>query len=828
MKNSFKYCALALAISTVLTGCNSDDSNKDNHNNGNPYVVPIASDVTNSGDNYVNSTLTGQYKYIDPNYSPRAEGNSTYDWRVDDGDDDLTNDLSIGNGRSLLLTDSELDKSVYFCITPEATGSTNTTGETKCSTATGVEAGDGNKPIANNVILDNTTPTVGDLLTGDYDYSDPEADPEGISTFRWTQDGNDIAAATQQTLILTNQQEAKTIEFCVTPVSTNPDNIGNSPLIGDEACSLATDAALPLAGDAPTATKPAITGDHTVGSTLTADYTYNDANGDLESGSTFSWTSNATEVSTTKTYTLQAGDVGKTIIFTVTPVAGTGTPTTGVPVPSDPITDVTAPVGDVPGIVLDAIDKGGVTYPEIGNVLGGSYAYTASGSSSPDDSTAVWKADDVVIAGVTCTTGSQCDLTLAAEHYNKSLTYCVTPKSVDSPTGVEDCSAAETVYGVVLSGTLEFGKELNLEVYGYNNPTIEWQVDVSNIQGPAGDITPTTRNLVTTGEVAKTFLIGDEVFKKIIDTDNAIDYDFNDGNGNGGNDNDLIDDADWAQASLAGHVTMDSGDADTNTVNGAHYVGKDASVTVTFTEPGTTPITLTASATAAVTGGVYYDKADATKRGIEPVRELAFGTVVYHRVISVAEAAHNSAIGFGPNIEYPRYSQTATGIEWAVYRAEKDASDTDPKYISDFPALDSCLNLYDGANDLWHLPTSRSDSAYTANAYSAQGNNPPMADADKSYTLIKLANSIDKANDAPKAGILGTYIHRTTPNAKLDYKISPTTGRLLNGDTGSTAYWSATKETATLKTSSVLFYEAGGSGNNSPQNGRFVSCVRAK
>jgi len=400
---------------------------------------------------------------------------------------------------------------------------------------------------------------------------------------------------------------------------------------------------------------------------------------------------------------------------------------------------------------------------------------------------------------------------------------------VDSPTGLESCSAAETVYGVALTGTLEFGKELNLAVYGYTNPNIEWQVDVSNIGGPAGDITPTTRNPITTGDAAKTFLIGDEVFKQIIDVDNAIDYDFNDGNGNGGNDNGFVDDADWAQASIAGHVAMDTGSADTNTVNGAHYVGKDAFVTITFTEPGTTPITLTASTTAAVTGGVYYDIGDATKRGIEPVRELAFGTVVYHRVISVAEAVHNAAVGFGANIEYPRYSQTATGITWASYRAEKDASDTDPKYVSDFPALDSCLNLYDDvAKDVWHLPVSRSDSAYTANAYAAQGNNPPMADADKPYALIKLANSIDKANDAPKAGILGTYIHRTTPNAKLDYKVSPTTGRLLNGDSGSTAHWSGTKHTASQDTSSVLFYEAGGSGNNSPQNGRFVSCVRAK
>lgn len=825
MRNSFKYCALAFAISTVLTGCNDENNNIKNDNNGNPYVVPIASDITISGDSYVNSTLTGEYKFIDPNYSPRPEGSSGYDWRLDDGDKDLTNDLSIGTKRSLLLTDNELDKSVYFCVTPEATGNTNTAGETKCSTATIIKAGDGNKPIATNVTIDNTTPTVGDTLTGDYTYDDTELDPEGTSTFRWTADNTDIASADKKQLTLTNQQESKAIKFCITPVSTNPNNIDNSPLIGDEVCSTATDLVTPLAGDAPTASKPTITGDHTVGSTLTADYSYADIDGDLEAVSILTWQRDGVDINnaTSKTYILQTIDKGTSITFVVTPVAATGTPTTGLPVASDAISDVTDPVGPVPTITLNPVTKSGTQYPEVGDTMTGSYQFTASNTGAADESSAIWKADGQAINSVTCTTGNNCDLTLTDANLGQSLEYCVTPKALDSAMGSEECSPIEKAYGVALSGTLEFGKTLSLAVYGYNNPTIEWQVDVSNIQGPGGDITATTRNTITTGETAKTFLIGEEVLKQIINTDqnNLLDLDNTIGNNNG-----IVDDADWAQASLAGNVTMDSGSANTNTVNAAHYVGKDVAVTVTFTEAGLTPITLIASETPAVTGGVYYDKADATKRAIEPVRELTFGTVVYHRPITVAEVVHNSAVGFGANVAYPRYSKPASGIDWAVYRAEKDPSDTDPKYKSDYPALDSCLNLYDGANDVWHLPVSRSDGSYVANGYVAQGNNPPMADADKPYALIKLADSIHKTADTPKAGILGTYIHRTAPNPKLNYTVSPTTGRLLNGDDGATAHWSAT--TNGSNTNSVLFYEAGSSGNNNPVNGRFVSCVRAK
>lgn len=822
MKNGFKYCALALAITSILTGCN--DNNDDSNNNGNAYAVPIASNIAMSGDRFVNSTLTGEYTFIDPNYSPRPEGTSDYEWRLDDGDQIISNDAVIGQKRTLILTSSEEDKLVYFCVTPKAKGTTdNLTGKIKCSTSTQITAGDGNKPEANNASINNTSPMVSDQLTGNYDYSDQDGDPEGVSTFRWLADSSNIANATEKSLILTNQQESKLIQFCVTPVSTNPENKPNSPLIGDETCSIVTDAVDPLAGDAPTATKPVITGNHVVGSTLSADYTYADIDADLEATSEFVWQRDGSDITgaTSKTYTLQAEDEAKSITFVVTPIAATGTPTTGNPVSSDPITDVTAPVGPIPSITLNPVSKSDSDYPKIGDVLTGSYQYTASSTGSADNSTAVWKANSVAINGADCSTASSCDLTLTNAELGKTLTYCVTPKAIDSPAGTETCSPVEKAYGIALTGTLEFGKTLNLAVYGYDNPTIEWQVDVSNIQGPAGDSNRTTRNSVTNGEIAKTFLIGDEVLKQIINTDQSSLLDLDDAIGNK---NGIVDDADWAQASLAGNVTMDSGDA--NTINAAHYVGKDIAVTITFTEAGVDPVTLIASETPAVNGGVYYDKADVSKRGIEPVRELTFGTVVYHRPITEAEVVHNAAIGFGAAVAYPRYTKPATGINWALYRAKKDPNDTQDKYKSDFPAVDSCLNLYDGENDLWHLPVSRSDGSYIANGYAAQGNNPPMADADKPYTLIKLAGAINKNDNSPKTGLLGTYIDRSSPNPKLNYNVSPTTGRVLNGDTGSTAHWSAT--TSGSNTNSVLFYEAGGSGNNAPTNGRFVSCVRAK
>ena len=78
--------------------------------------------------------------------------------------------------------------------------------------------------------------------------------------------------------------------------------------------------------------KPGITGDPIVGSTLTGDHEYNDAENDTEGQSTFRWlrsdtvngTYQAISGATGKTYTLTAADVGKFLKFEVTPLAVTG------------------------------------------------------------------------------------------------------------------------------------------------------------------------------------------------------------------------------------------------------------------------------------------------------------------------------------------------------------------------------------------------------------------------------------------------------------------------------------------------------------------------
>jgi lysophospholipase L1-like esterase len=85
----------------------------------------------------------------------------------------------------------------------------------------------------------------------------------------------------------------------------------------------------------PVASAVAISGSAAVGQVLPGNYTYTDADGDMESGTTFRWLRSTdatldagdTLVSTAINYTVLPADVGKRLFFEVTPIAATGTPT---------------------------------------------------------------------------------------------------------------------------------------------------------------------------------------------------------------------------------------------------------------------------------------------------------------------------------------------------------------------------------------------------------------------------------------------------------------------------------------------------------------------
>ena len=91
--------------------------------------------------------------------------------------------------------------------------------------------------------------------------------------------------------------------------------------------SLTQDYVVSIINSTPVASNLSISGYPNPGYTLTAEYTYTDAELDSEGDSTFVWLKNKNVIvgETARTYVVRSGDVGSTIKFKVTPVSLTGT-----------------------------------------------------------------------------------------------------------------------------------------------------------------------------------------------------------------------------------------------------------------------------------------------------------------------------------------------------------------------------------------------------------------------------------------------------------------------------------------------------------------------
>ena len=176
-------------------------------------------------------------------------------------------------------------------------------------------------PTATNVTVSGT-PQVGRTLTGNYTYADANADPEGASTYRWLRDGAPISGATARSYVLGQADEGGSIAFEVTPVAVAGANPGES--VASTAVGPVTPAPV---NTAPSATNAMISGGAQVGQAVTGNYTYADADGDVEGASIYRWLRGDVAISgaTARSYTLVPADQGALIRFEVTPVAASGT-----------------------------------------------------------------------------------------------------------------------------------------------------------------------------------------------------------------------------------------------------------------------------------------------------------------------------------------------------------------------------------------------------------------------------------------------------------------------------------------------------------------------
>ena len=228
---------------------------------------------------------------------------------------------------------------------------TNTNGKVIADSVGFVKIEDNVAPVATNVQVSGSA-VIGGTLTGSYTYSDANNDLENVSRFQWYRsadavfDAGDaaISGATNQSYVVQPADTGYYLFFEITPVALTGITSG-TPV-------LSAASALVTGNVPPTATGVSVSGTPQVGSQLTGAYTYSDAEGDVESGTTFQWyrsddgTLDAGDTAiagaTNSSYTVQAGDSGRTLFFQVTPKAATGSPTGsaaasgGVPIPAAP------------------------------------------------------------------------------------------------------------------------------------------------------------------------------------------------------------------------------------------------------------------------------------------------------------------------------------------------------------------------------------------------------------------------------------------------------------------------------------------------------------
>lgn len=296
--------------------------------------VPVAGSVQQTGNIGIGEILTGSYVYSD--YENDTEGTSSFRWYQSDSSNGASATVISGaTSSTYAIQAGDLGKYIGFAVTPVASTGESPGSESIAPTFSG-PVGTNDPPVAISVSHSGDA-EVGSALTGSYDYSDTDGDTEGSSLYTWYR--ADDASGTNEIMLLEKSHEALSytlqssdvgyyFRFSVTPVATS----GSSP--GSEVKASTYLGPVIAVNVAPVAQNVHSTGLPIYNETLTGNYTFYDADGDSESGTTFKWYlsansdgSSATAISgaTNSTYVVQATDVSKYIAFAVSPAASSGT-----------------------------------------------------------------------------------------------------------------------------------------------------------------------------------------------------------------------------------------------------------------------------------------------------------------------------------------------------------------------------------------------------------------------------------------------------------------------------------------------------------------------
>lgn len=427
-------------------------------------LAPTASDVivedVNAGISQVGDLLTASYAYQDAEND--LEGDSHLRW--------YRNGNLIANAISAdyVLTQDDAGTSIEFEVTPvalsgELQGKPVRSAEILVDSQLAPEA----KDVA--ITLSSNGPWVGTEVTGSYTYEDVDGDEEGDSLRRWLLDGSEVATGSNK-YTLQAKDANKALVFEVTAKAKT--GILSSTPVRSEAINVQLQTP-------PTVNNVAITASDNgpwVGTEVMGTYTYQDGENDLEGDSQLRWLLDGAVVATaTNKYMLKDSDVGKSLVFEVTPQAQTGM-LIGTVQSSNAITAKTDSAPVISNASIGLLNGLGTYY--VGKTLQANYTYSDVEGDIEGESVIEWLRNDAVISGATDKT-----YVLTKEDAGNTISFNVTPKAV---TGLSTGATVSPSYSVDINALPQLSNfKINnstSSVNAYSGDSIQVTYDYSDAE----------------------------------------------------------------------------------------------------------------------------------------------------------------------------------------------------------------------------------------------------------------------------------------------------------------------------------------------------------
>ncbi|RLV58141.1 hypothetical protein D5018_18880 [Parashewanella curva] len=313
-------------------------------------------------------------------------------------------------------------------------------------------------PVARNVVAKDQnggSVVVGDLLQGSYTFFDKEQDKEQGTTFKWIIDGKTVS--TEKNYKVKAEDQGKKIYFEVTPKAAT--GIATGKPVKAQAVQASNSPA--PENNSPTAADVKIVDENgdsvALGDKLVGNYTYSDQENDAEKDSAYRWIINGEVVGTEKNYSIQDKDLGKSIVFEVTPKAAAGkneaeavkSAALAIPLPENE-----SPVAT--SVSITDVNGGEVL---IKDMLSGTYTYSDNENDAEKDSQYAWTIDGKLV-------GSDKTYQITPANRGKSIVFSVTPKAAAGKNeGVSVSSEALQISDKLLTQTIAFDEnEMQAEV----------------------------------------------------------------------------------------------------------------------------------------------------------------------------------------------------------------------------------------------------------------------------------------------------------------------------------------------------------------------------